>query len=287
MKIESASDLRSESRILVGRYRLDSKIAEGGFGCVYRATQLQLNRTVAVKIVSTAQEAFAEARTRFILEAATLAKLVHANIVTIYDYGETEQGELFIVMEYLDGRSLEEVVQQDGPVSLERVVRLSVQIARALREAHAKGFVHRDLKPGNIMLVAGTEEADHDHVKVLDFGLAKLTSSAGSEEHVGDATLIGTPRYMAPEQICGEETDFRADIYSFGCILYYLLTGAPPFDGDSRFEIIRSHLVREPRSFWAPATGATARRSSRPSSCAVSRSRPTGGPARWLRWWRS
>jgi serine/threonine-protein kinase len=226
-----------ESRVLGGRYRLEEKIAEGGFGVVYRATQLQLSRTVAVKIVSTKHESAVQ-------EAATLAKLVHANIVTVYDYGETEDGELFIVMEYLEGRLLDEVVH-DGPLPLDRVLWLAIQMGRALREAHAKGVVHRDLKPSNVMLVRGPEEGDHDHVKVLDFGLAQLIG-AGTDASA-DQMLAGTPRFMAPEQICGEDTDFRADIYAFGCILYYLLTGAPPFDGDSRFEIVQSHLTRDPR----------------------------------------
>src|SRR5262245_7388150 len=129
---------QQQKRVLVGRYRLDSKIAEGGFGIVYKATQLQLDRMVAVKIISPDPENNHEdAKRRFMLEAATLAKLVHGNVVTIHDYGQTEEGDLFIAMEYLDGHSLDEVIQREGPLPFRRLVRIAVQIARALRQAHA------------------------------------------------------------------------------------------------------------------------------------------------------
>ncbi len=240
----------AERPVLAGRYRLDRRIAEGGFGIVYRATQLNLDRPVAVKVISTPEDERDEesAKERFMLEAATLAKLVHPNVVTIHDYGRTDAGELFIVMEYLDGQHLDYIVQHEGPLPFRRIVRIAVQIARALRAAHASNVVHRDLKPANVMLVGGQEENDADQAKVLDFGLVKLMDgrSGGPDDLTESTSLLGTPKYMAPEQICGEVTDARTDIYSLGCVLYFMASGVPPFDEETKFGIVQAHLTRVP-----------------------------------------
>jgi serine/threonine-protein kinase len=217
-------------------------------GEVYRATQLAMSRTVALKLLSSRLNAgdpqFAQ---RFFLEAATLARLTHPNIVTVHDYGQSEAGDLFIVMELVSGRSLSELIEQEGPLQFERVVRLALQIARSLREAHAQGVIHRDLKPGNVMVTKGADEDQPDLIKVLDFGLVRLADDSrvpltDRNDISENGSLIGSPKYMAPEQICCEPVDARTDIYSFGVLLYQLCAGVVPFGGGRTKEIIKQHL---------------------------------------------
>jgi serine/threonine-protein kinase len=239
---------------LVGRYRVEKLIGKGGMGRVYLATQFPLNRAVAVKILSPEfQRKDPQFVRRFFLEAATAARLNHPNTITVYDYGETERGELFIAMEYLKGRPLSRVISADGAFSPERTVHISMQIIRALREAHAKGIIHRDLKPGNIMLL--DEGDDADFAKVLDFGLVKLFNT-GADNAVYQALqnaeegneltragmFLGSPKYMSPEQIQGHDLDPRTDIYSLGIIMYQMLAGRVPFRGSSSVEIIYKHV---------------------------------------------
>jgi serine/threonine-protein kinase len=247
---------------LVGRYRLERLIGKGGMGRVYLATQLPLGRAVAVKILNPEfQRKDPQFVRRFFLEAATAARLNHPNSITVYDYGETERGELFIAMEHLKGRPLSRVLSADGPFGAERCLHVSVQIARALREAHSKGIIHRDLKPGNIMLL--DEGDDADFAKVLDFGLVKLFNAPGVDavklaeldglgpeppegaELTRAGMFLGSPKYMSPEQIQGHDLDPRTDIYSLGVIMYQMVAGRVPFRGASSVEIIYKH-VNEP-----------------------------------------
>ncbi len=239
---------------LVGRYRIEKLIGKGGMGRVYLATQFPLNRAVAVKILSPEfQRKDPQFVRRFFLEAATAARLNHPNTITVYDYGETERGELFIAMEYLKGRPLSRVISADGSFNAERTIHISMQIIRALREAHAKGIIHRDLKPGNIMLL--DEGDDADFAKVLDFGLVKLFNTGADnavfqalQNHDEGAELtragmfLGSPKYMSPEQIQGHDLDPRTDIYSLGVIMYQMLAGRVPFRGTSSVEIIYKHV---------------------------------------------
>ena len=235
-------------QLLAGRYRLERLIARGGMGRVYLATQLPLGRKVAVKLLA-AQNEDPEFRRRFFLEASTCARLVHRHIVTVHDYGEAE-GELFMAMEYLDGEPLSKVLGQEIRLSSERVCQIALQVCRALRTAHKTGIVHRDLKPGNIMLL---RDEDHDGqgdlVKVLDFGLVKVFSDQEGESEVADltrsGTWLGSPRYMAPEQIRCKEVDPRTDIYSLGVIMFHMVAGRPPYVGKSSVEILEQHL-RDP-----------------------------------------
>lgn len=241
---------------LVGRYRLERMIGKGGMGRVYLANQHPLNRQVAVKILSpefqTKDPQFVR---RFFLEAATAARLNHPNTITIFDYGETERGELFIAMEHLRGRPLSRVIAADGPMPAERTLHIAMQIARALREAHAKGIIHRDLKPGNIMLLDEGEEPDF--AKVLDFGLVKLFTpeDSGGRAVVEQLTpapidveltragmFLGSPKYMSPEQIQNQDLDPRTDVYSLGIIMYQMISGRVPFRGESSVEIIYKHV---------------------------------------------
>ncbi|MFO0727766.1 MAG: serine/threonine-protein kinase [Myxococcota bacterium] len=240
-------------QVVAGRYRLDRLLARGGMGAVYQATQLGLQRTVAIKMFSPRfRVSDPELAKRFTLEAAALARLVHPNVVTLYDYGESPDGDLYMTMELLAGRALAHVIEEDGPLTFDRILRIGLQIARALREAHAQGIVHRDLKPGNVMVMHGPDEETPDLVKVLDFGLVRVMEGHPSRQLVPGSqakdpgALLGSPRYMAPEQICCEPVDARADIYSFGVLLFQMCAGVPPFQGATAHEIVAQHLGSEP-----------------------------------------
>ncbi len=232
-------------RIINGRYRIDAVIARGGMGKVYRAEQAPLRRVCALKILSPRYdgEDDPEFHRRFFLEASTAAKLTHANTVTIFDYGKADNDEIYyIAMEYIEGRTLSSVLQE-GPLPEERVRNIAAQICRSLREAHGLGVVHRDLKPGNIML---TDKGDErDSVKVLDFGLVKdVTNDA--ENHTQEGIFMGSPKYMAPEQILGLALTARADVYSLGIMLFEMLTGRVPYDrGGANIATLMAH-VNEP-----------------------------------------
>jgi len=227
----------------LGPYRIDSLIGKGGMGEVYRGTDTRLGRPVAIKVC--AQE-FNE---RFEREAKAISSLNHPNICTLYDVGPN-----YLVMEFIEGNTLSHLIKQ-GPIALETVSQYAIQIADALSAAHAKGIVHRDLKPGNILLTS-------TGVKVLDFGLAKFGSAAksattmaggGSSEiqtHTEPITesgsILGTLHYMSPEQAEGKETDERSDIFSFGAVLYEMLTGQCAFDGGSKTAILAAILKDQP-----------------------------------------
>lgn len=239
---------------LSGRYRLEKAIAKGGMGRVYLATQLQLGRQVAVKILNPEfRDTDPQFVRRFGIEASICARLAHPNVVTVHDYGESETGELFMAMELLRGRTLSAAVQKEAPFAPARTIHIALQIARALREAHVMGIIHRDLKPGNIMLVEAGD--DGDFVKVLDFGLVKLIAPERGEapapalddvDLTRQGTLLGSPRYMSPEQIRGEVLDPRTDIYSFGIILFQMAAGRPPFTGSGSVDLIYKHIHEKP-----------------------------------------
>jgi len=237
-------------RVVDGRYTVLGLLGKGGMGAVYRAHQASLERAVALKVLVAAPDRARdqEFQRRFFLEAATAARLKHPNTITIFDYGTDEVGGqriYFIAMELVEGRTLSRAMKHE-PFTALRAVNVALEVCRSLREAHKAGVVHRDLKPGNIMLVAhGDDEPDRDFVKVLDFGLAKPFFDAGgaSDPDLTRAgTFLGSPRYVAPEQIEGKKVDPRADIYSLGCVLYRMLTGRVPFDGEAPLEVMLKHL---------------------------------------------
>lgn len=242
-------------QIFGGKYRIERMIAKGGMGRVYRAMQFPLERPVAVKILNREfQKTDPQFVRRFFLEASTAAKLAHPHTITVFDYGEAESGDLYIAMEYLKGRPLSKVISAEGPFDAHRALNIAVQICRALREAHAFGVIHRDLKPGNVFLVEDADEADY--VKVLDFGLVKLfrPEKEADEDHGGGmlgegdpeltrtGTLLGSPKYMSPEQIQGHALDPRTDIYSFGVILFQMMAGKAPFTGATGVDVIYKHV---------------------------------------------
>jgi serine/threonine-protein kinase len=240
-------------RTLDGRFRIVSALARGGMGAVYRAEQLPLGRAVAIKVLSLRhdEDQDPEFRKRFLLEASTAAKLTHPNTVRVFDYGQTDDGLYFIAMELLEGLTLKEIIAKEGAIEPERALEITKQIARSLREAHRIGIVHRDMKPGNVMLV---QRGGDETVKVLDFGLAKETAGEGGE--VEDITqtgvFMGSPKYMSPEQIQGEKLDARSDLYSVGVILYEMLSGKPPFQRDQPMQVLMDHIREIPKTVAAP-----------------------------------
>ena len=228
-------------RVLNDRYRILEVIGHGGMGRVYKALQAPLDRLVALKILGAGHDRDPNFYKRFFLEASVTAKLTHPNTITLYDYGRTDDGIFFIAMEFLNGRTLSQVMQSDGPLAQERVIHIAQQICRSLREAHSLGIIHRDLKPANVMLLL--ERDDHDFVKVLDFGLVKFFSGETHEADITNAgTFMGSPHYIAPEQARSQGPDQRCDIYSLGVLLYHMLTGHVPFTGAAPVDIILKHL---------------------------------------------
>jgi serine/threonine-protein kinase len=232
-------------RVLNDRYTIVSAIGHGGMGRVYKALQAPLDRVVALKVLGAGHDRDPNFYKRFFLEASVTAKLTHPNTITLYDYGRTDDGVFFIAMEYLNGRTLSQAMQADGPLAQERVIHIAQQICRSLREAHSLGIIHRDLKPANVMLL--TQQDDHDFVKVLDFGLVKFFSSESGEGDITNAgTFMGSPHYIAPEQARNQGPDQRCDIYSLGVLLYHMLTGRVPFTAAAPVDIILKHLREAP-----------------------------------------
>jgi serine/threonine-protein kinase len=197
-------------------------------GKVYYGEQTALDRPCAVKVLDPRLRAAegGDFTRRFLLEASVASKIAHPNVVTVFDYGETADGSCFIAMEYLDGRTLADELKR-GALPAERATHVARQICRALREAHALGVVHRDVKPGNVFLIKRDE--DDDFVKVLDFGLVGEVQAHDSAEGV-EVPVMGSPRYMAPEQVQGKASDVRTDVYAVGAVLYAMLAGRPPFE---------------------------------------------------------
>jgi serine/threonine-protein kinase len=236
----------------LGQYTLDKKLGEGGMGVVYRASHAMLRRPTAIKLLLP-DRAGKDALTRFEREVQRTAMLTHPNTVTVFDYGRTTDGVFYYAMELLEGASLEEIVEVDGPQPEERVIHLLEQAAASLAEAHDAGLIHRDVKPGNILVV--DRGGISDLVKVVDFGLVKdvgykASDGAPPEPALTMAnTITGTPLYIAPEMVLAPETvDARADLYALGAVGYWLLTGTHVFGGKSILEVCSHHLHSVPDS---------------------------------------
>jgi serine/threonine-protein kinase len=226
----------------LGHYQLKRRLGAGGMGEVYLAEHVLLRRPCAVKVIRPERAGDPQHLRRFEREVQATAALTHPNTVEIYDYGHTADGTFYYAMEFLPGLTLEQLVGRHGPLPPGRAVHLLRQVCEALREAHAAGLVHRDVKPGNIIVCA--RGGRHDVAKLLDFGLARahgLGEDGGRLTQQG--TLLGTPAYMSPEQAAGrEELDARSDLYSLGAVAYFLLTGRPPFVRDSAVQTLAAHL---------------------------------------------
>jgi eukaryotic-like serine/threonine-protein kinase len=226
----------------LGQYRLDEKIGEGGMGVVYRASHAMLRRPTAIKLLPPDRAGDA-ALARFEREVQNTARLTHPNTIAIYDYGRTPEGVFYYAMEYLDGVDLEALVAIDGPQPAMRVVQVLAQVAGALAEAHAVGLIHRDIKPGNVILCERGGVCDF--AKVVDFGLVKDVSR-GSPSTSTVSVITGTPLYMSPESIVSPDTiDGRSDLYALGAVGYFLLTGKPVFEAQTVLEVCARHLHAE------------------------------------------
>jgi serine/threonine-protein kinase len=225
----------------LGQYRLLHLIGSGGMGEVYLAEHRLMKRPVAIKLIRPSKAADRQAMARFEREVRATAKLSHWNTIEIFDYGRAEDGTFYYVMEYLPGLSLADLVEKHGPLPPARAIHLLTQACDALSEAHGRGLIHRDIKPGNIF--SASRGGYHDVAKLLDFGLAKpISASSAPVQLTQEGSITGSPMYMSPEQALGDsEPDERCDVYSLGAVAYYLLTGRPPFEGDRAIKIILAH----------------------------------------------
>ncbi len=227
---------------VVGKYRIEAELSRGGMGAVYVATHDVLQRKVAIKVLRTELTTSDEMVQRFVNEARAASAIRHPSIIEVHDFGYTDDGQAYLVMEYLEGQSLAHRLQQRGKLPEDEAVRIIRGISGALSAAHAKAIIHRDLKPDNIFMVKDQEIGER--AKILDFGIAKLSES---KTNTMTGALMGTPLYMAPEQARSAATiDHRADLYSLGCIFYELLTGTPPLVGEGAGEIIALHMFTVP-----------------------------------------
>jgi len=235
-------------RTLDNKYLLEERLGEGGMGTVYRARHLLMDRPVAIKVLHPQFVDNEGARARFQLEARAAVLLHHANAVSVTDFGQTENGLVYIVMEFLNGHTLREILAKEAPLETARATSIMLQTSAAVAAAHNAGIIHRDLKPSNILVTKSS--AAPAIVKVLDFGIAKLAADILDDEDASAVTLpgtpIGTPRYMAPEQYEGFDLTPAADVYSLGVILYEMLTGMAPFTGVSPIEIAIKHANDPP-----------------------------------------
>ena len=243
---------------LGGKYKVVRLLGEGGMGAVYEGEQ-QLGtakRKVAVKTLHPHLSRDPKIKARFEREVGTVAELAHPNTIQVYDFGSNESGILYIVMEFLQGKSLANTLEKEGSLAPDRVERIVRQVCGSLEEAHGRGIVHRDLKPDNVVLVE--RAGQKDFVKVLDFGIAKRSSESDSGEQklTQQGMVLGTPPYMSPEQFTGRPIDVRSDIYSLGVMAYEMLTGKLPFHANTAWEWATQHMTQAPIPIESTAEGA-------------------------------
>jgi eukaryotic-like serine/threonine-protein kinase len=233
--------------ILNGQYQILQKIGSGGMGAVYKALETELNRMVGVKILHPKLANRKDLVTRFRREARAMSQLTHPNTVKVFMFGELEDGSLYIIMEYLDGKNLNQTVRSEGPFPMARALPVLIAVSGALDEAHKAGIIHRDLKPENIFLCQSG--GMRDYPKVLDFGLAKVGERhmrPGSVILTQEGMVFGTPEFMSPEQAQGKALTPASDTYSLAVILYEVLTGKLPFDAKSAMDFIQLHVSAKP-----------------------------------------
>ncbi|MCB9548304.1 MAG: serine/threonine protein kinase [Myxococcales bacterium] len=247
--VEACPDDEVLGTLVAGRFAVVGIIGVGGFGAVYRAIQQPVGRAVALKLIRPRLEGVADVKARFLREARVVASLNDPSIVTLYDYGQADGGALFMAFELVEGWPLSRIMA-DGPMRADRVAPIILQVLRALAVAHRRGLIHRDIKPANIMI--RPDEFGRETVKVLDFGIAKALHRAEDEEaslETRDGVLLGTPRYMAPEQARNEGVDARTDLYALGVVTYEMLAGRPPFSEGPPLEVVLAHIMRAPPPF--------------------------------------
>ncbi|HEY9684889.1 MAG TPA: serine/threonine-protein kinase [Oculatellaceae cyanobacterium] len=232
--------------VLDNQYQILEKIGQGGMSVVYKARHNMLRKIVAIKTMLPHLVQHPLALQRFQQEAQAASNIVHTNVITIYNFGITPEGQPYLVMDYLEGKSLTEVIAQEKFLPVERAVGIFLQVANALADAHKKGVIHRDLKPSNVILIEQGEKKDV--VQIVDFGIAKMLPQEGEEAIALTQTgeVFGSPLYMSPEQCKGEKLDSRADIYSLGCLMYETLTGRAPLAGSNTLEVLYKHINEMP-----------------------------------------
>ncbi len=228
--------------IFVDRYVIDGLIGEGAMGRVYRAQHRRMSRKFAIKVLFGDHATDAKMRERFGREAESASRLSHANVISVIDFGETEEGLLYLVMEYVEGRELANIIDEQAPLQPDRIRRFMRQLCQGLGHAHDQGLVHRDFKAANV-LVAGSGDAEN--CKIVDFGIAVLQESGGSARLTTEGIVLGTPAYMSPEQATGQELDLRTDLFSLGVLLYEMLCGVLPFEGPP-VAVARQNLAVDP-----------------------------------------
>ena len=235
---------QNEPLVIEGRYTIVSPLGEGGMGKVYKAFDTVLQRNVAVKVLSEG-DFTNEHFTRFQQEARAASKFDNPGIVMVFDFGVTDNREPYLVMELVDGVSLDKVLKKQSYLELDEFFRIFLQLTEAMHHAHSKGILHRDLKPSNIMVQQG---ANGVNARVLDFGIAKFMDDKDALADTRTGVMVGSPRCISPEQAYGAMVDRRTDIYSLGCVMFESLTGGPVFKGTSAMEVIQMHLNNEPDS---------------------------------------
>ncbi|MBG0857051.1 serine/threonine protein kinase [Streptomyces spinoverrucosus] len=227
----------------IAGYRVEQVLGRGGMAVVYRAKDLRLDRTVALKLIAPERARDDTFRRRFTHESRVAAAIDHPHIVPIFEAGETD-GVLYIAMRYVSGLDLRALLDRDGPLPVATALRIAAQVASALDAAHEHDLVHRDVKPGNILVAAGTDSDHPEHVYLTDFGLTKKSLSLSGFTTAGE--FVGTLDYMAPEQISGRPVDGRCDLYSLACVVYETLAGCPPFERDEDVALLWAHQYDQP-----------------------------------------
>ena len=229
---------------LLGRYQVQAHIGDGGMGTVYLAEHTTILKKFAIKVLSAELSVRPDHVDRFMREARSASMINHPNVVEITDFGVTPDNQPFFVMEYLQGKDLSQVLGESGSLPWKRVRSIALQICHALQAAHDQGVIHRDMKPGNVVLVKRGNTPEH--VKVLDFGIAKVLGESEAKGLTQSGMVVGTPEYMSPEQGWGQPVDHRGDIYALGVIMFELLTGKIPFSGATMMEILNRHMFEVP-----------------------------------------
>jgi eukaryotic-like serine/threonine-protein kinase len=233
------------SHTIADRYRVLRKLGEGGMGAVYLAEHVVIEKRLVLKVLAPELTRRQDLVARFLQEARSASRIGHENVIDISDFGQSAEGYVYIAMEYLEGQDLGEIVRAEGALAWPRVRDILEQICRALRAAHDKGIVHRDMKPENIFLIQ--REGRPEFVKILDFGIAKVMGVDPNGPRLTRTGMIfGTPEYMSPEQAEGKEADHRVDVYAVGCIAYHLMTGSTPFAAENFMAMLTKHLMEDP-----------------------------------------